>query len=167
VIHERQQKAWELADLVVAPSEFVLHGLIEMGVPSEKCRVVPYGVDLARFSSNGKKNFMDICAERQNRQLRVLFAGAVGLRKGAPYLIKAAEMLGPERITVRLAGQCEYDPKLATAFPPNVEALGYVPRVSMPSLYDWADVFVLPSLCEGSATVVYEALAKGVPVVGP
>src|SRR5262249_11308352 len=31
--------------------------------------------------------------------------------------------------------------------------------------YAWADVFLLPSVCEGSATVTYEALAAGLPVV--
>jgi len=31
--------------------------------------------------------------------------------------------------------------------------------------YAWADVFLLPSICEGSATVCYEALAAGLPVV--
>jgi glycosyltransferase involved in cell wall biosynthesis len=31
--------------------------------------------------------------------------------------------------------------------------------------YRWADVFVLPSVCEGSATVCYEALAAGLPVI--
>jgi glycosyltransferase involved in cell wall biosynthesis len=31
--------------------------------------------------------------------------------------------------------------------------------------YAWADVFLLPSICEGSATVCYEALAAGVPVI--
>ena len=31
--------------------------------------------------------------------------------------------------------------------------------------YQWADVFVLPSICEGSATVIYEAIGYGLPVV--
>ena len=31
--------------------------------------------------------------------------------------------------------------------------------------FQWADVFLLPSLCEGSATVAYEALACGLPVI--
>ena len=35
----------------------------------------------------------------------------------------------------------------------------------MAAEYEWADVFLLPSICEGSATAVYEALAAGLPVV--
>jgi glycosyltransferase involved in cell wall biosynthesis len=31
--------------------------------------------------------------------------------------------------------------------------------------YAWADVFLLPSICEGSATGCYEALAAGLPVI--
>jgi glycosyltransferase involved in cell wall biosynthesis len=31
--------------------------------------------------------------------------------------------------------------------------------------YAWADVFLLPSICEGSATVIFEALATGLPVI--
>jgi glycosyltransferase involved in cell wall biosynthesis len=42
---------------------------------------------------------------------------------------------------------------------------GAVPRSRMRELFAWADVFVLPSLCEGSATATYEALAAGLPVV--
>jgi glycosyltransferase involved in cell wall biosynthesis len=35
----------------------------------------------------------------------------------------------------------------------------------MSALFQWADVFVLPSIVEGSATVTYEALMSGVPVI--
>jgi glycosyltransferase involved in cell wall biosynthesis len=35
----------------------------------------------------------------------------------------------------------------------------------MAAHYGWADAFLLPSLCEGSATVTYEALAYGLPVI--
>src|SRR5207237_513109 len=44
--------------------------------------------------------------------------------------------------------------------------LGPVPRTRMPALLRWADLLVLPSICEGSALVTYEALATGVPVIG-
>lgn len=43
--------------------------------------------------------------------------------------------------------------------------LGRVPRAEMKDLYNWADVFVLPSICEGSAMVTYEALLAGIPTI--
>ena len=42
---------------------------------------------------------------------------------------------------------------------------GQVPRTRIASEYAAADVFVLPSLSEGMATVTLEALASGIPVV--
>ena len=35
----------------------------------------------------------------------------------------------------------------------------------MADLYAWADVFLLPFICEGSAMVTYEALSWGLPVI--
>ena len=47
----------------------------------------------------------------------------------------------------------------------HVQVSGSVPRSEVIRHFDWADVFLLPSLCEGSATVTYEALAAGLPVI--
>jgi glycosyltransferase involved in cell wall biosynthesis len=47
----------------------------------------------------------------------------------------------------------------------HVELVAPVPRPAVGAHYRWADVFLLPSLCEGSATVTYEALRAGLPVV--
>jgi glycosyltransferase involved in cell wall biosynthesis len=46
-----------------------------------------------------------------------------------------------------------------------VQLTGAVPRNLIFSHFEWADVFFLPSVCEGSATVTYEALMSGLPVV--
>ena len=40
-----------------------------------------------------------------------------------------------------------------------------MPRLQMAEQYAWADVFLLPSISEGSASVCYEALADGLPVI--
>ncbi|MDE2507854.1 MAG: glycosyltransferase family 4 protein, partial [Planctomycetota bacterium] len=47
----------------------------------------------------------------------------------------------------------------------EVEYVGRVGSREMPALMAKADVFVFPSLFEGSAVVTYEALASGLPCV--
>jgi glycosyltransferase involved in cell wall biosynthesis len=47
----------------------------------------------------------------------------------------------------------------------HLELTGPAPRSDIAQHFKWADVLLLPSICEGSATVTYEALGYGLPVV--
>ncbi len=151
--HERAE--WEAADLIVCGSEFVRQSIAESGGPAERCVVVPYGVD-DRF----------VLPARDPRQgpLRVLSVGEVGLRKGSPHVMEAARRLAG-RAEFRMAGPCPLPSHVVAGAPANLQILGPVPRGDIRHHYAWADVFLLPSICEGSATAVYEALAAGLPVV--
>jgi len=88
----------------------------------------------------------------------------VGLRKGSPYVLAAAKLL-PGRACFRMVGPISVQSLALEQLRQHVEVLGPVPRSTVREHYAWADVFLLPSLCEGSATVTYEALACGVPVI--
>ncbi|MGR9099996.1 MAG: glycosyltransferase family 4 protein [Gammaproteobacteria bacterium] len=160
VIIEREEEEWKLADCIVAGSQFVRSGLMECGVPETKIRIVPYGVDSRMFARPERKN-----AGNDNGRLKVLFAGAVGLRKGAPDLLDALIRLGPEKVEARFAGPIALDRGKIEPYKAVAAFLGPVPRSQMADLYHWADVFVLPSIVEGSATVCYEALMAGLPVI--
>lgn len=151
---KRERQEWDVADLVVCPSEFVRDGVIAVGGPAEKCVVVPYGVDTERFLAPPR--------QRQGK-LRVLTVGAVGLRKGSPYVVEAARALN-DSAEFRMAGATG-DLNLDLARLPNLQLLGIVPRSEVAAQFAWADVFLLPSACEGSATVAYEALAAGLPLI--
>ncbi|MEM5810048.1 MAG: glycosyltransferase family 4 protein [Candidatus Aenigmatarchaeota archaeon] len=164
---EREEKEWKIADLILCGSEFVRSGIKEVtNCHSEPvseshepiCRVVPYGVDLHNFSPTPKEPL-------KKRPLRVLFAGEVGLRKGIPYLLSALRMLNSKQIEAKLAGKIGIVPAIVNEYKKYAEFPGIVPGAKMVELYQWADVFVLPSICEGSATVTYEALASGIPVI--
>lgn len=154
---EREEAEWRLADCLVCGSEFVAAGLDSLGVERAKCRIVPYGVDTAAFRP------------RENRGkrigLNVLFVGTVGLRKGVLYLLDAIRGLECPQFRCRLVGPIEVDSVKLAQYQGRVEVLGPVARSEIMRMYDWADVFVMPSICEGSATVTYEALACGLPVV--
>src|SRR5262249_3850951 len=69
------------------------------------------------------------------------------------------------RAVFRMVGTINVLPAARAALAADVELTGPVPRSEIPGHYAWADVFLLPSICEGSATVTYEALAAGLPVV--
>jgi Glycosyl transferases group 1 len=156
---DRAAQEWALADCIVAGSDFVREGLEQCGVPQGKIRVVPYGVDVNCFSPKA-------IHERDRRApLRVLFVGEVGLRKGVPDLLDALVQLGPARVEARFAGEVTLDHERLGPFAHVATFLGPVPRVQMPEIFRWADVFVLPSIVEGSATATYEALLSGLPVV--
>jgi glycosyltransferase involved in cell wall biosynthesis len=152
-----EQEEWALADLVLAPSSYVRDCLQRAGVPAEKIRMVPYGINLPLATA--------LKDPPKNRPLRVLHAGAIDLRKGAPDLLTAARAFHPEELELRMAGQIDVRPERLAKLPANIRLLGRVSREEMGSLYEWADVLVLASVCEGSATACYEALSHGVPVL--
>jgi glycosyltransferase involved in cell wall biosynthesis len=89
----------------------------------------------------------------------------VSLLKGVPYLYQAIESLGTTQVTLRLVGAMALQEPYRTLVARRGEVTGLVPRTEIRRHYAWADVFIFPSLCEGSAIVTYEALAAGLPVI--
>lgn len=151
----RERAEWEAADRILCGSEFVKDCISYCGGPVEKCRVVPYGIEGG--GPVGKK-------VAHKGPLRVLTVGAVGLRKGSPYVVAAANMMGNDAV-FRMVGSIGVKEPARKELGESVELIGPVARREVNEHYAWADVFLLPSICEGSAGVVYEALAAGVPVV--
>lgn len=154
----RERKEWALADYIVAPSEFVRSGLISEGVPETCIGVVPYGVNPSRYQSAKKQNTSD-------SHLNVLFVGAVNIHKGIQYLYEAVKDMPADKIHVKVAGGNYLTQFANSRLRERLELLDLVPRLEMPALYQWADVVVLPSVCEGSSLVTYEAMATGTPVI--
>lgn len=100
----------------------------------------------------------------RERRLRVLTVGTVGLRKGVPYVSEAAKRLRG-RAEFRVIGSLKVRDAIKGELAACLDLRDRVPRSEMAGHFAWADVFLLPSLCEGSATVTYEAMAAGLPVV--
>lgn len=155
--HERDIISWNLADKIFAPSEFVKSYLLSKGISGNKIIVNPYA------HTNSVKD----TPRRYNgqRKLRVLFVGAVNLMKGIPYLFQALNSLRTDKIEVRLIGPIHIKKDKINLYLHKYLFIGQVPRNSINEHYEWADILVLPSLCEGSANVIYEALSYGLPII--
>jgi glycosyltransferase involved in cell wall biosynthesis len=144
------------ADLAICPSNWVRDDLVHnFGLPGERAAVVPYGVNPELFS-----------VRNEPVRGRILFAGTADLRKGIHYFAAAAEKLLVRRVRYefRVAGNVERSVANQEQCR-HLKFLGRVPRVKITGEFAVADVFVLPSLAEGSAETTYEALACGIPVV--
>jgi hypothetical protein len=144
------------ADFAICPSEWVRRDLVQnFGLQGERAAVVPYGVNPELFS-----------VRNEPVRGRILFAGTADLRKGIHYLAMAAEelVIRGMRCEFRVAGNVERSVTNQEQCR-HLKFLGRVPRVKIRGEFAVADVFVLPSLAEGSAEATYEALACGVPVV--
>lgn len=152
---ERETAEWHLADLILCGSAFVRQGMIDAGIPGDRIQVIPYGID-PRFRLPPR--------EAHDGPLRVLTIGTVGLRKGSPYVLAAAKAL-KGLATFRLIGPIQASQFAQQALEDTLELVGPVPRQNILEHYAWADVFLLPSICEGSAAVTYEALACSLPVI--
>jgi glycosyltransferase involved in cell wall biosynthesis len=143
------------SDTFVCPSEFVRNDLVSAwGVAREKTLVVPYSVDEKWLS-----------AGNQPEPGRILFAGTADLRKGIHYLAMAADLLSARHhYRFRIAGHVAPEVRRQPICK-SLEFLGRLPRSRIHEEFASADVLVLPGLAEGSASVTYEALAVGVPVI--
>ncbi len=147
---QRERAEWQSADVILCGSDYVMECIAADGGPVERCVVVPYGVDM-RFR---------IANRRPHRPIHVLTVGTVNLNKGAPYVLEAAQRLKGKAL-FRMVGGIDISPMAERELRRHVKLTGLVPRSEIFRHYAWADVFLLPSICEGSATATYEALASG------
>lgn len=134
------------ADAVVSVSAFTRDELVELaGVPSERIRVVPNGVDPV-FTADGPRAAGEY----------VLAVATLEPRKNLGRAVEAARLAGVE---LRVAGARGWG---------GVEVPGWVgevPDAELAALYRGARCVVYPSLYEGFGLPVLEAMACGAPVV--
>ena len=134
------------ADAVVAVSEFTKDEVVALaGVPAERVRVVPNGVDEV-FSARGPAAQGDY----------VLAVATLEPRKNLERVVEAAWLAGVELRVVGARGWGGVD------VPGWV---GEIPDAALAALYRGARCVVYASLYEGFGLPVLEAMASGTPVV--
>lgn len=152
------------ADMVVVNSDFVRDTFLRAGYPSERLEVVYWGTD---------DNFYREIPLRRHESgldepLRFLYAGMFERRKGCEILLDAFSDDLPGKWVLHVAGPIARDLRAqaeALFRRPNVVAHNAMRRAELAALMAECDVLVFPSFAEGSARVVFEAMACGCAVV--
>lgn len=155
---ERKTQEMELADIVVGPGDFVLNSLPDWA-RKKKLIMSPFG------SPDNNHQPIDRTDKLSKRPLRVLFAGSMGQRKGLGDLFSAVKLLNRRDIELVVMGsllapmefyRSQYKDFVYEAGRPNDQVL---------ALMRSCDVFCLPSIVEGRALVMQEAMSQGLPLV--
>ncbi len=163
-------------DRVIANSNFIAdHVRAEHGVGEDRLRIIPRGVDMARFDP-AQVSPERIAALRahwgvQPNETVILLPGRLTAWKGQLFFIGALD--GVRTGSVRLVclgdaqGRTEYEASLRTAAADRGLALALPGHASdMPAAYLAADLVVCPSLQpEAFGRTAAEALAMGAPVI--
>lgn len=155
-ILRRSLKEYEEAPQISVVSGYAGRTFVDQGIPADRIIRITPGVDHAVFSSRS----------RRGGRFRVIYAGLLDARKGIVYLLEAWKRLAPKDSELRLVGTV-YDEirPLLRKYEGLFVHTPAVPQSRLADLFGEADLFVLPSLDEGFAAVLLQAMACGLPVV--
>jgi glycosyltransferase involved in cell wall biosynthesis len=152
-----EERTWEQLDHITCASDYVADGLVACGVARERISILPYPAPV-HVSSDSQDH-------KSRGKLKVGYVGSVNLRKGAPVFMEMARRIKGANIEFIMVGPIAIGKTAASTLQHHVTLTGPVPRSQVARYLQSFDIFLFPSVCEGSAGVVMEALAAGLPVV--
>lgn len=144
-------------DLFISPSKFVMHKVIEFGIPKERVVFIPHFVRSDQYTPNYvNSNY-------------ILYFGRVEKHKGVKTLIEAVKNIGDLKLFIVGEGafRTELENYVKSKGVKNVSFLGFVEEDRLTKLIRDCLFTVVPSeWYEPFGFTVLESFASGKPVVG-
>ncbi|HEU5219085.1 MAG TPA: glycosyltransferase, partial [Gemmatimonadales bacterium] len=163
------------ADRVIGVSQSLADLALRLGAPADRVRVIPNGIDGARFRPGSKREARRALGLPENRPV-VLSVGGLTDRKGHHRIIQLLPALRASHPDILLAVvggptvEGDTGPRLRAltgelGLSEHVRLAGACPHDQIPAWLRAADLFCLATRNEGRPNAVIEALACGLPVV--
>jgi glycosyltransferase involved in cell wall biosynthesis len=154
----RKSKELSLAELVICPSHFVARSIPETMRRGKQIAIVPFGSPPAAPNRG-------VDRDGGRSKLRVLFAGSMSQRKGLGDLFAAVRLLNRRDVELVVMGAPQAPMEFYRGeFADFIYEPGR-PHDQVLELMRSCDVFCLPSLAEGRALVMQEAMSQGLPLI--
>lgn len=143
----------ELADLIIAPSNFVSKSLTkEIKGIKERVRIIPFGINL-----NSKPVLSDI-----SRKDKIIILGVVSGQKGYEFINEAAKHF--PNLNFDFVGEVERSVPRRNA-QSNVKFLGKIQSKKVQTILSEYDALLIASIQDGFPAVVAQAIAAGLNVL--
>jgi glycosyltransferase involved in cell wall biosynthesis len=177
-VNEAEARRWGHTNFLGHPApamvdrienEYALADRMRVSSQWSRASMIAHGLALPIGAFPQPLNLLRFCPVREasgpGGRLRVCFVGSLDLRKGFVYLLRAIRMLGPDRLTLEIVGAT--GDRLCKRLLAR-EAVGLdlhcAPGDPVPAFHR-AELFVMPTLEDGSPFAVAEAMACGLPVI--
>jgi len=155
----RKEEELKQADVIMCCSKFVYDSLPDWARESKQCMRAEFGSDVPAMTG-GERDDNDT-----SRPLRVLFVGMMTQRKGLADLFAAMKLLGTSNVELVILGQDVMPLSFYKDQYADFRYEGTKPRPQVLKLMRSCDVFILPTLVEGRALVLQEAMSCGLPLI--
>lgn len=151
------------ADHIFVNSNFVKQTFLSQGWAPDSISVIYSGIDdeFLGFINN-------VNEDRNNLPIKFMFAGDFNERKGCDILVGAFNQILSLPWSLEVIGNIDpiYEKKYRSFFKSNkVSHTAFLSRSILAKRMAAADIFVFPSLAEGSARVIFMAMASGCYVI--
>lgn len=155
-------------DVVYVPSRATGEELSEKGIPQEKIKFYPRGIDIERFHPTKANGFFHGRLRVIRKEVKLLYVGRVSREKNLPELVEVFKDLAALRTAVRLVvvGEGPYLEEMKRALDGlPVTFTGFLAGEDLSQAYASSDIFLFPSTTDTFGNVVLEAQASGLPVI--
>jgi glycosyltransferase involved in cell wall biosynthesis len=174
-IYNLEKYGMEQADKIVAVSEFTRQSIINnYSIDPNKVEVVHNGIDSEQHVINNSDNkiFERLQVLKQTGYQIVLFTGRLTFQKGVEYLLEAAKksiQFNPKSLFI-IAGSGDMEIALIEQasklrISDRVIFTGFLRGKELNSLYQIADLLVMPSVSEPFGLVALESALYNTPVI--
>jgi glycosyltransferase involved in cell wall biosynthesis len=154
---DRKTEELKLADVVIGPGDFVLNSIPDWA-KHKHLIMTPYG-------SPPSPQQLNLEVRRQQSKLRVLFVGSMTQRKGLADLFAAVKLINSPNLELVVLGSPMAPLKFYKNELPDFEYLPNRSHGKVLELMRSCDVLCLPSIVEGRALVMQEAMSQGLPII--
>jgi len=154
-------------DILLSPSRFLMERFVDWGLPPDRVKHIPNGIDSSKFHDLGRDLPM-------GENLQAIYAGAIQGHKGLDILIDAFNQLIEAPVELRIYGNTESTSQIkqyaqslhAQCRNPRVTFAGVFPNDQIGQVMSGADFVIVPSIWyENCPMIILEALHAGRPVI--